>query len=64
MISTDIGIGGYETHGMADMMTIDGIKGIQIQVPGLTGPIPLGSIAIPFSLLIAISLVFLIIASI
>ena len=64
VISTDIGISGYETHGMVDMMTIDGINGIQIQVPGLTGPIPIGSLMIPFSLLIAISLVFLIIASI
>jgi len=45
-------------------MTIDGINGIQIQVPGLTGPIPMGSIMIPFSLLIAIGLVFLIITSI
>lgn len=63
-ISTDIGISGYETHGMANMMTIDGINGIQIQVPGLTGPIPMGSIMIPFSLLIALGLVFLIIASI
>jgi hypothetical protein len=63
-ISTDIKISGYETQGLADMMTIDGINGIQIQVPGLTGPIPMGSIMVPFSLLIAISLVFLIIASI
>jgi len=64
VISTDIRVSGYETHGMADMMTVDGINGIQIQVPGLTGPMPMGSIMIPFSLLIAISLVFLIIASI
>ena len=64
VISTDIGVSGYETHGMADMMTVDGINGIQIQIPGLTGPMPMGSIKIPFSLLIAISLVFLVIASI
>ncbi|UCF12316.1 MAG: Vps62-related protein [Thermoplasmatales archaeon] len=63
-ISTDIGISGYETHGMANMMTIDGINGIQVQVPGLTGTIPMGSFTVPFSLLIAISLLFLIIASI
>jgi hypothetical protein len=63
-ISTDIGITGYETNGMADMMTIDGINGIQIQVPGLTGPIPMGSITIPFSFLIAIGIIFLFIASI
>jgi hypothetical protein len=64
VISTDIGISGYETEGMADMMTIDGIKGIQIQVPGLTGPLPMGSFTVPFSLLIGISLVFLIFSSI
>jgi hypothetical protein len=64
MISTDIDVSGYETHGMADMMTIDGINGVQITVPGLTGPIPMGSVMVPFSLLIAIGLVFTIIASI
>ena len=63
VISTDIRISGYETHGIADMMTVDGINGIQIQIPGLTGSIPIGSLMIPFSLLIAIGLVFLIIAS-
>jgi hypothetical protein len=64
IISTDIRVSGYETYGMADVMTIDGINGIQIQIPGLTGPIPIGSLMIPFSLLIAISLIFLIISSI
>ncbi|MCK5258931.1 MAG: Vps62-related protein, partial [Thermoplasmatales archaeon] len=64
VVSTDVGISGYETDGMADMITVDGITGIQIQVPGVTGPIPMGSVMIPFSLLIGIGLVFLIIASI
>jgi len=64
VVSTDIQVTGYETDGMVDMMTIDGINGIQIQVPGLTGPMPMGSFMLPFSLLIGISLVFLIIASI
>jgi len=63
-VSTDIQITGYETDGMVDMLTIDGIHGIQIQVPGLTGPMPMGSFMVPFSLLIGISLVFLIIASV
>lgn len=59
-VSSDIRISGYETEGMANMMTIDGVNGIQVQVPGLTGPIPMGSFTVPFSLLIFISLVFLI----
>jgi hypothetical protein len=64
LISSDIRVSGIETHGMENMLTLDGINGMQIKVPGLTGPIPVGSIIVPFSLLIGISLVFLIFASI
>jgi hypothetical protein len=63
-VTSDIGISGYETEGMADVITVDGIQGIQIQVPGLTGPMPMGSVTIPFSLLIGIGLVFLFINSV
>lgn len=58
-VTSDITISGYETEGMADVITVDGTQGIQIQVPGLTGPMPMGSITMPFSLLIGIGLVFL-----
>ena len=64
LISTDIDVSGYETNGLQEMMKIDGINGIHIQIPGFTGPIPIGAIGIPFSLIIGISLVFLIIATI
>jgi len=64
VITTDIGVAGYETKGMANMMTIDGINGVQIQIPGLTGPMPMGSIILPFSLFIAIGLVFMILTTI
>ncbi len=64
LISTDITITGYETSGFVNVMSIDGLNGIQLQIPGITGPIPLGSITIPFSLLIGIGLIFLILATI
>jgi len=64
VISSDVNIIGYETEGMANMMTVDGINGIQIQIPGETGPLPMGSFTVPFSLLIGISLVFLIFSTI
>ncbi len=63
-IATDIQIAGYETEGMANLMTIDGMNGVEIQVPGLTGPIPMGAVIVPFSLLIGIGLLFFIIATI
>ncbi len=64
LVSTDIGVSGYETNGMQEMLRIDGLNGIQIQIPGMTGPIPLGTVAIPFSVIIGIGLVFLILNSI
>ena len=63
-VSTDIAVSGYETQGMADIIRIDGIRGIQIQIPGISGPIPMGSFLVPFSFLIGISMVFLVISSI
>lgn len=55
---------GIEASGMQDLIKIDGINGVQVTIPGESGPIPLGTIAIPFSLLIGIGIIFLIIATI
>ncbi|MFE3846245.1 Vps62-related protein [Thermoplasmatota archaeon] len=64
LISTDMTIHGYETSGLVNILSIDGITGIQLQFPGITGPMPLGSIMIPFSLLIGIGILFLIFTSV
>jgi hypothetical protein len=64
LISTDITIEGYETSGLANIMSIDGFNGVQLQIPGITGVIPFGSIKIPFSLVIGFGLIFLILATI
>jgi hypothetical protein len=64
LISTDITLSGYETSGLVNIMSIDGIDGIQFQIPGFTGPIPVGSIKIPFSLIIGVGLIFLILGTI
>jgi len=60
-----VGIGkAYETSGITDLIKIDGIDGIQISIPGQSGPTPVGTISLPFSLVIGLSLLFLIIAAI
>jgi len=53
-----------DTGGWENAILIDGLDGIQIVVPGTGGPTPVGTFAIPFSLLIGIGIVFLVIASI
>jgi len=64
-VSADIGVEGYETSGMVDIISIDGINGVIINMlDPTTGPMPLGSFTLPFSLLIGIGLVFLVIAAV
>ena len=58
------GITTFQTEGMIDLLTFDGINGLQITIPGTSGPIPMGSFDLPFSFFIAVGLIFMIIATI
>jgi len=51
----------YNTEGFIDILIIDGLQGISLNLPDATGPTPLGSALIPFSLLISIGIIFTII---
>jgi len=53
----------FKTDG-ADVITLDGINGLQVAIPGTSGPMPMGSFVLPFSLFIAIGIIFMIIATI
>ncbi len=54
----------FKTEGMINLLKFDGINGLLITIPGASGPIPLGTFILPFSLIIGIGLVFLIIGTI
>ncbi len=56
--------GDFQTEGVVELIKLDGTKGLQVIRPGTTGPVPMTTIDIPFSLFIAVGLVFLIIATI
>ena len=53
----------FQTEG-SDILSLDGINGLQVVLPGTSGPIPMGSFVLPFSIFIAIGLIFMIIATI
>jgi hypothetical protein len=53
-----------DTYGMTDLLSFDGINGLQVVTPGTNGFTPMGNIAIPLSLIIGIGLLFLVISSI
>ena len=54
----------FQTDEMIDLLSLDGFNGLQINIPGASGPVPMGSFVIPFSLIILIGLIFMIISTI
>lgn len=63
-VSADIDIEGYGTGGVMKLISLDGINGFRISLPGTGGAIPIGALLIPFSVIIGIGIVFLFISTI
>ena len=54
----------FQTEGLMNLFNFDGINGLQIIIPGSSGPTPMGSFVLPFSAFLAIGLIFMIIATV
>lgn len=63
-VTADVSIPPSEQTGTFKAVSVDGINGVQIRLPNRTGPIPLGTLTLPFYLIIGISLVFLVLSTI
>lgn len=64
-VTTDINIDGYSTSKPVEILSIDGIKGVQINLfDPARGSIGIGSFILPFSLIIGIGLTIFIIGTI
>jgi hypothetical protein len=63
-ITADVSVPGSQETGTFTALSVDGIQGIQIRLPNQNGPVPLGTFAVPFSLLIGIGLVFIALSTI
>ena len=63
-VAANVSIPSYQETGTFNAVSIDGINGIQIQLPDRSGPVPLGTFALPFYLILGIGLVFLVLATI
>jgi hypothetical protein len=64
LVTANVSIPGSEQTGTFNAVSIDGINGVQIRLPNQNGPVPLGTFAVPFYLIIGISLVFLVLSTI
>lgn len=54
----------FQTKELVDLLSFDGLNGLQVNIPGTSGPIPMGSFVLPFSFIILIGIVFMIISTI
>ena len=63
-VSVNIDSDVYQTAVMNDVITIDGINGIQLFVPSSNGPIPISSVSFPFTYIFVIGFIFMILATI
>jgi len=64
-VSADIGVEDFSSGGNVDIIKIDGMDGVQINLLDPNrGPVQIGSLDIPFSYFIGISLIFLILATV
>jgi len=52
------------TDGMVDAIKFDGVNGVEIVIPGVSGQTPIGAFIIPFSLFIGIGIVLLVLSSV
>ena len=62
-LSGDSSFANFETEG-SSFITVNGITGIQITIPGSNGPTPMGTLNIPFSLLIGVGIFLMVLATI
>jgi len=64
VVSAGINVGDYQSQGMTDVISVHGLNGVQISMPGVTGPIPMGSVSLPFSIVLLVGLFLMILATI
>jgi len=57
-------VGIFEAPLEGDIIYLDGINGIKVTIPGSSEPLPIESMPIPFSLVIGISILFLVLAAV
>jgi hypothetical protein len=63
-VTANVSVPSYQQTGTFTALSVDGLSGIQIRLPDRSGPVPLGTFAVPFYLLIGIGLVFVVLSTI
>lgn len=64
IVTADVSIPSYPETGTFNAVSVDGFNGIQIRLPNRSGPVPLGTVAMPFYIIILVGLIFIILSTI
>ena len=64
VVSADINVPNILTTGRFNLLTIDGLNGVQVTMPSASGLVPMGTVFFPFSLIILIGFVFMILGTV
>ena len=64
IVTANVTVPSSQQTGTFNALSVDGINGIQIRLPDRSGPVPLGTFALPFYLIIGIGLVFLVLSTV
>ncbi|MBN2599247.1 MAG: hypothetical protein JXA75_01800, partial [Candidatus Thermoplasmatota archaeon] len=64
IVTANVTVPPSQQTGTFNVLSVDGINGIQIRLPDRSGPVPLGTFALPFYLIIGIGLVFLVLSTV
>jgi hypothetical protein len=63
-VTANVSVPPYQQTGTFNAVTVDSFNGIQIRLPDQSGPIPLGTLAMPFYIIILVGLFFIVLATI
>jgi hypothetical protein len=63
-VKLSLDIPSYKNIPMADIISVDGWRGIEVLIPSSNGPTPVTTFALPFSLFILIGLILLVVSTI
>ncbi|HDQ15750.1 MAG TPA: hypothetical protein ENN45_01675 [Bacteroidetes bacterium] len=64
VVSADVNVEGFVKTDTIEVLRLDGINGVQINMPTEKGPAPMGTVYFPFSFIILIGFVFMILATV
>jgi hypothetical protein len=63
-VTANVSVPPYQQTGTFNVVSVDSFNGIQIRLPNQSGPVPLGTLVLPFYIIILVALIFIVLSTI